>query len=65
MYLNISISFGFNLSALTFRSVELGFNTLFCAFIGVNAVLIPFISCIALYLKLRKATHEEKGNSIV
>ena len=65
MYLNISISFAFNLSVLSFKSVELGFNTLFCVFIGVNAVLIPLISCIVLYLKLRKATHEEKGSSIV
>jgi len=59
MYLNISVATGFNLGVLSFKTAELGFNTMFCVFIGVIAILIPSLSCIFLYKKLKKATRDE------
>ena len=60
MYLNISISFGFNLTAMSFETKEYSFNTLFCVFIGANAVFIPLFTGIILYDKLKSATLKEK-----
>ena len=59
MYLNISISIGFNLGVLSMTTAKLGFNTLFCVFIGVIAIVIPILSCIFLYKNLKSATLDE------
>ena len=60
MFLTISISFGFNLGFMTFENTAHCFNTVFCVIVAVNAVMIPFISCILLYSKLKKATLAEE-----
>ena len=49
MYMNIVIGIGFNLGVMSLDTTELGFNTLFCVYMGVNALLIPLLSCIFLY----------------
>ena len=49
MYMNIVIGIGFNLAVMSMDSTELGFNTLFCVYMGINALVIPLLTCIYLY----------------
>ena len=49
MYLNLSIGIGFNLGAMSMETAQLGFNTLFFVYIGVNAIVIPLLSSKFLY----------------
>ena len=60
LFLNITISIGLNLDEMSFESASIGFNTLFCVLVGVTAVSIPIIYCIALYKLLKMATHKEQ-----
>ena len=65
MYLNLSIGIGFNLGAMSLETAELGFNTFFFVYIGVNAILIPLLPSIFLYRKLKKATLDEQDIKIL
>ena len=65
MYMNIVIGIGFNLGVMSLDTAELGFNTLFCVYMGTNALLIPLLSCIFLYQKLTKVTLDEQDISIL
>ena len=65
MYLNLSIGIGFNLGAMSLDTAELGFNTMFFVYIGVNAILIPLLSVKFLYQKLKKVTLDEQDIKIL
>ena len=65
MYLNMSIGIGLNLGAMSMETAQLGFNTLFFVYIGINAVVIPLLSSKFLYQKLMKVTLDEQDIKIL